>query len=132
MLWGVFLQFQLAETQKGKKHMQIDFFYFDLDSCGRCKEIDANLQRIIDELGLEVKLVKHKLKGHEDHVEGFGRIISPSIFLDGKDISSLVETSSCAECSRLQRASVNCRTSLAKEVLKTRLFESAKARKKLT
>ena len=87
----------------------VDFFYFDMQSCQRCKETDQNLQEAINELGTKVKLVKHKLEDHEEYVEGFGRVVSPSIFLSEKDIFSKTNTSSCDECSDLCGKSVNCR-----------------------
>ncbi len=87
----------------------IDLFYFDMQSCQRCKETDRNLQDAINELGAKVKLIKHKLEDHEEYVEGFGKVVSPSIFLNGRDIFSKTNVSSCNECSNLCGQSVNCR-----------------------
>ncbi|MEK9143359.1 MAG: DUF2703 domain-containing protein [Patescibacteria group bacterium] len=89
--------------------LRIDFFYFDRQSCQRCKETDRNLQDAISELGLKVKIKKHKLHDHEEYVEGFGKVVSPSIFLDGKDIFLKTNTSSCDECSSLCGKAVHCR-----------------------
>lgn len=89
--------------------LRIDFFYFDMQSCQRCKDTDRNLQDAISELGIKVKIKKHKLQDHEEYVEGFGEVVSPSIFLNGKDIFSKTNTSSCDECSDLCGKSVNCR-----------------------
>lgn len=88
---------------------KIDFFYFDMQSCRRCKETDRNLQDAVRELGGKVKIVKHKLDDHGEYVEGFGKVISPSIFLNGQDIFPKTNTSSCDECSDLCGKSVNCR-----------------------
>ncbi|MBI3620437.1 DUF2703 domain-containing protein [Candidatus Roizmanbacteria bacterium] len=88
---------------------RVDFFFFDMQSCQRCKETNRNLQNALDELVVKVKVVKHKLKSHEEYVDGFGKVISPSIFLNGKDIFSETNTSSCNECSDLCGKSVNCR-----------------------
>ena len=88
---------------------RIDFFYFDMQSCQRCKETDRNLQDALRELGGKVTIIKHKLEDHEEYVEGFGKVISPSIFLDGKDIFSKTTTSPCDECSGLCGKSVDCR-----------------------
>lgn len=88
---------------------RIDFFYFDMQSCKRCMETDRNLQDAINELGSKVKIVKHKLEDHEEYVEGFGNVVSPSIYLNGKDIFPKTNTSSCGECSNLCGKSVNCR-----------------------
>ena len=89
--------------------MQIDYFYFDLKTCNRCQESDKNLTQALKELGLKIKVNKHKLSGHEEDVEGFGHVVSPSIFVNGKDIFSKVETSSCDECSQICETSVACR-----------------------
>lgn len=89
--------------------MQIDFFYFDLQTCNRCKETDKNLREAIKELGLKVKIRKHILNDHEEDVKEFGHVVSPSIFVNGKDIFLSVETSSCSECSDLCGSSVTCR-----------------------
>lgn len=88
---------------------RIDFFYFDMQSCQRCKETGQNLQNAIRELGAQVTFTKHKLKTHEEYVEGFGKVVSPSIFLNRKDIFPKTNTSSCDECSDLCGRSVNCR-----------------------
>lgn len=88
----------------------IDFFYFDMQSCQRCKDTDHNLQDAVRELGVKVTIKKHKLEAHEQYVEGFGRVISPSMFLNGKDIFLKTNTSSCDECSDLCGKSVNCRS----------------------
>lgn len=89
--------------------MHIDFFYFDLQTCNRCKETDKNIHEAIKELGLKVKIRKHILNDHEEDVKGFGHVVSPSIFVNGKDIFSHIKTSSCSECSDLCGASVTCR-----------------------
>lgn len=89
--------------------MQIDFFYFDLNTCGRCKETEANLIHVLKELDLLDNLKMHKLNDHQEYVEGFGNVVSPSIFVDGKDIFKKVETSQCNECSQICGKSVGCR-----------------------
>ncbi len=107
--------------------MQIDFFYFDLNTCGRCKETKSNLVDAIGELGLVTNLRTHKLNDHQEYVEGFGNVVSPSIFVDGKDIFKKVETSQCDECSQICGKSVGCRAesedsdSFSKEKIKTAL-----------
>lgn len=88
----------------------IDFFYFDMQSCRRCKDTGRNLQNAVRELGVKVKILIHKLKKHEEYVEGFGKVVSPSIFLNGKDIFSKINTSSCDECSDLCGKPVTCRS----------------------
>jgi len=88
---------------------RLDFFYFDMQSCQRCKITDHNLQDAIDELEAKVKIVKHKLRDHEEYVEGFGKVVSPSVYLNGKDIFPKTNTSSCGECSDLCGKSVDCR-----------------------
>lgn len=89
--------------------MQIDFFYFDLQTCNRCQETDNNLTEALKELDLKIKIHKHKLCDHEEDVQGFGHVVSPSIFVNGKDIFPKVEKSSCSECSDLCGSSVECR-----------------------
>lgn len=90
--------------------MQIDYFYYDLSICSRCKKTAQNLDNAIKELGLNVTVKKHQLKDHQEYVDGFGNVISPSIFVDGKDIFEEIKTSSCGECSQLCGESVSCRS----------------------
>lgn len=89
--------------------MQIDFFYFDLQTCNRCQETDKNLTEALKELGLTFRINKHRLNKHEEDVKGFGHVVSPSIFINGKDIFQKVKTSSCNQCSNLCGSSVKCR-----------------------
>lgn len=89
--------------------MQIDFFYFDLNTCGRCQKTEINLTEALKELGLLANLRKHKLKDHQEYVEEFGNVVSPSIFVDGKDIFKKVKTNQCDECSQICGKSVGCR-----------------------
>ncbi len=89
--------------------MQIDFFYFDLNTCGRCKETKVNLTNALKGLDLLTNLKTHKLKDHQEYVEGFGNVVSPSIFVGGKDIFKKLETSQCDECSQICGKSVECR-----------------------
>ncbi|MEK7164266.1 MAG: DUF2703 domain-containing protein [Patescibacteria group bacterium] len=89
--------------------MQIDFFYFDLNTCSRCKQTKLNLTNVLNELGLLTNLKMHKLNDHQEFVEGFGSVVSPSIFVDGEDIFKKVETSKCDECSQICGDSVSCR-----------------------
>ncbi len=89
--------------------MQIDFFYFDLNTCGRCKMTEENLIEALGELDLLANLQMHKLRDHQEYVEGFGSVISPSIFVDKKDIFKKVNTSQCDECSQICGDSVKCR-----------------------
>lgn len=89
--------------------MQIDFFYFDLNTCGRCMETEVNLTNALKELDLLTKLKTHQLNDHQEFVEGFGNVVSPSIFVDKKDIFKQVITSQCNECSQICGKSVRCR-----------------------
>lgn len=89
--------------------MHIDFFYYNLQTCTRCQDTYHNLTQALQELNVRIKIHKHKLHDHEEDVKGFGHVVSPSIFVNGKDIFLSVETSSCSECSDLCGASVDCR-----------------------
>lgn len=95
--------------------MQIDFFYFDVQTCNRCQKTYKNLTAVLRELGVKVKIYKHKLNDHEENVNGFGLVVSPSIFVNGSDIFKTVKTSLCGECSGLVGTSVNCRAESEKE-----------------
>lgn len=88
---------------------KIDFFYFDKQTCQRCRETERNLRDVLNKLGMDTKVVEHKLEGHEQEIEGFGKVMSPSIFLNGKDIFSKTNVSPCGECSDIRGKSVNCR-----------------------
>lgn len=88
---------------------QIDFFYFDKQTCLRCKETERNLRDALSELGVNIKVIEHRLEGHEQDVRDFGKVISPSIFFNGKDIFPKTSTTLCGECSNICGKSVNCR-----------------------
>ena len=88
---------------------KIDFFYFDKQTCQRCRETGRNLRDALGELGISIKVIEHKLEDHEQEVKGFGKVISPSIFFNRKDIFPKTNTSSCSECSDIRGKSVNCR-----------------------
>lgn len=80
-----------------------------MQSCRRCKDAGRNLQDAVRELGGKFTINKYKLKDHEEYVKGFGKVVSPSIFLNGKDIFPKINTSSCDACSDLCGKPVTCR-----------------------
>ena len=88
---------------------KIDFFYFDKQTCQRCRETERNLRDALGELGINIRIIEHLLEDHKQDVEGFGKVISPSIFFNGKDIFSKTSTSLCGECSDICGKSVKCR-----------------------
>lgn len=92
--------------------MQIDFFYFDFNTCARCKETESNLTEALKELGLLPSLRTHKLRNHQEYVKGFGNVVSPSVFVDRKDIFEELKISQCSECSQICGKSVGCRSGL--------------------
>ena len=108
--------------------MQIDFFYFDLNTCDRCKRTEASLIAALKELYLLPHLRSHKLRNHQEYVRGLGNVVSPSVFVDRKDIFEELKISQCAECSQICGKSVGCRSesedenSFSKENIKKALL----------
>lgn len=108
--------------------MQIDFFYFDLNTCDRCKKTQKNLTESLKELGLLPSLKIHKLRDHQEYVKGFGEVVSPSVFVDRKDLFEELKINQCSECSQICGKSVGCRSgsedgnSFSKENIKKALL----------
>jgi hypothetical protein len=78
--------------------------FIDLDVYTRCKGTDESLEtalqtvrRVLESAGVEV-IVRKTLVDTEDTARQLGFVSSPTIRVDGKDISLELRESSCASC----------------------------------
>jgi len=98
-----------------RKQLTIDFLYLDLQVCERCQGADRNLEDAILEVtpvlkaaGYEVTLNKINITSKElAHKHLF--VSSPTLRINGKDISIDVKESNCRDCGDLCGDTVDCR-----------------------
>jgi hypothetical protein len=105
-----------ASTPAAKRTIKIEFLYLDLTVCSRCKVTNTSveesikvLQPALAEAGVELSLEKIHVRDEAD-AKQHRFAGSPTIRVNGKDISASVEVSKCTECGDLCDATVDCRT----------------------
>ncbi len=98
------------------KLINVDFFYYDLNSCSRCQGTHASLiaalnelKKILQPIGYEFTVQKIWLNG--DQVGGRKDIqLSPTIKVNGSDIGFEQMENECSDCTCIQGDQTNCRT----------------------
>jgi hypothetical protein len=97
--------------------LEIELLALDLDTCGRCTRTDRNLDeavdavsRVFEEAGAEVRVTRRVIRSAEE-AERHRLVSSPTIRLDGRDISLELRESSCGDCDELCgcEGGVDCR-----------------------
>lgn len=103
-------------TEQEKKKINIDFLYLDLNTCKRCQGAESNLEQAISEVssvlksaGYEVIISKINITSPELAIK-YEFISSPTIRINGNDISLDVTETSCKDCGDLCGDSVDCRS----------------------
>jgi len=98
-----------------KKQLFIDFLYLDLNVCERCQGADKNLEEAVSEVspvltaaGYEVTVNKVNITSNE-LAEKHLFVSSPTLQINGKDITIDVKESNCRDCGDLCGDTVNCR-----------------------
>ena len=98
------------------KKIDIDFLYLDLDTCKRCQGAESNLDQAINEVsavltsaGYEVSVNKVNISSPELAIK-YEFLSSPTIRINGNDISLDVTETSCKDCGDICGDSVDCRS----------------------
>lgn len=98
-----------------RKQLVIDFLYLDLNVCERCQGADKNLEEAVSEVspvlkaaGYEVTVNKVNITSKE-LAEKHLFVSSPTLRMNGKDITIDVKESNCKDCGDLCGDSVDCR-----------------------
>lgn len=99
-----------------EKKIVVEYLYLDLQTCDRCIGTDNNLDEVMLTLtpalklaGFEVKYNKIEVKTAEI-AEQNKFLSSPTIRVNGQDISPSVAENSCGCCSDISGTGVDCRT----------------------
>jgi hypothetical protein len=97
------------------KRLVIDFLYLDLSLCGRCQGAEKNLDKAIKEVsavlkaaGYDVFVNKVNIVSEELAIQ-YKFLSSPTIRINGEDITLEVKESLCRECGDLCGDTVECR-----------------------
>lgn len=104
-----------CNTKTKKKQLIIDFLYLDLSVCERCQGTETNLDLAIKEVstvlktaGYEILVNKVNINSRELAIK-YEFLSSPTIRINGNDISLEVKETSCKECGDLCGDDVDCR-----------------------
>ena len=99
----------------GKKEVQIEYLYLDLNTCDRCIGTDTVLEEVIRELtpalalaGYVVRYDKVEIVSEQVAVEK-RFLSSPTIRVNGYDICDEVQESDCGCCGEISGTPVDCR-----------------------
>lgn len=99
------------------RQLDIEFLFLDLQSCTRCVGTDVTLQEALDltraalaVAGIEVNVTKRLIESEAD-AQQFRFVSSPTIRINGQDITGTFVESACNSCSDLCacNGSVDCR-----------------------
>lgn len=98
-----------------RKKIVIDFLYLDLTICERCKGTENNLDAAIKEVseilkaaGYDVVVKKININS-EELAYKYHFISSPTIRINGRDISPELKESYCCDCGEICGDEVDCR-----------------------
>ena len=98
-----------------KKELNIDFLFLDLNTCERCiatgdtlDEALAALSPALETLNYAVKVNKVNITTRE-LAEQYRFVSSPTIRVNGVDVSTELKESSCGDCSDISGCSTDCR-----------------------
>jgi hypothetical protein len=86
------------------RHLDIEFLFLELDSCGRCTSTDRTLGAALEivtpalrAMGVTVSLTK-ELIHDENQARRLGFVASPTIRINGHDIAAELIESQCDAC----------------------------------
>ena len=102
-------------TPQPKKPLAIDFLYLDTTVCGRCQDTDAaldeavsNVAVVLDAAGYAVTVNTTNIVTRELAIQ-HRFVSSPTIRVNGNDISVELRESTCEDCGELCGDTVDCR-----------------------
>mgnify|MGYP003548533795 FL=1 len=102
-------------SQETNKEVKIDFLYLDLTVCERCQGTESNLDQAIQDVSQVLKAAGYQILVNKVNVNTrelayqYKFVSSPTIRINGMDISMEVKESSCKECGDLCGDEVDCR-----------------------
>lgn len=98
-----------------KKPINIDFLYLDTTVCGRCQDTEKaldeavpNVAVVLSAAGYEVKVNKVNITTRELAIQ-YQFVSSPTIRVNGNDISVELRETVCEDCGELCGDTVDCR-----------------------
>ena len=97
------------------KEVVIDYLYLDLKTCDRCIGTDKVLEEVIAGLTPALELAALSVTYRKTEIttahmaEQYRFLSSPTIRVNGNDICSTVNESSCACCGEISETDVDCR-----------------------
>lgn len=93
-----------TSSESGRKRVEIDLLYLDLETCSRCIGTDHNVTEslaeagaLLEAAGVEV-LVRKTLVETEGQARDLGVVTSPTIRVNGRDIALEFRESRCEPC----------------------------------
>ena len=105
----------LPDSTEVKKKITIDFLYLDLTVCTRCvgtgDTLDhalAEVQEILNAAGFAATVNKVRINS-EDLARQYRFVSSPTLRINGRDISGELKESRCESCGDLCGEDVDCR-----------------------
>jgi hypothetical protein len=103
------------KQEKNEKHLEIEFLYLDLSTCGRCQGTDSvieeaikDLEDILSEVGYTLSLTKTHIQSVQcakDHAF----VSSPTVRINNRDIVFETQESNCSSCGEVCGTDVDCR-----------------------
>jgi hypothetical protein len=103
------------EAGGGKKRIEVEFLYLDLDVCSPCRSTEKNIEEalsqvsgVLEAAGAEVGLKKIHVQSFEQAVE-LGFLTSPTIRAGGRDLQLDFQENHCATCSEVSGTPTGCR-----------------------
>jgi len=97
------------------KQLIIDFLYLDLDVCERCQGADKNLEEAVAQVTPVLKAAGYAVTVNKMNItskelaEQYKFVSSPTLRVNGKDITIDVKESNCTDCGDLCGDNVDCR-----------------------
>ena len=97
------------------KTIDVDFLYLDLNTCERCGDTEATLDEAVAEVSTVLKTLGFTLNVNKvematlELAEQYKFESSPTIRINGRDISDNVQENTCKDCGDLCGTDVDCR-----------------------
>lgn len=95
--------------------INIEFQYYNKTICKRCSSTNRSIRLTLRELKRAIKIAKLRINLKEKKLPESKIHLSPSLFINGKDIEKIINKNSklkcnvCSDCCQLAGHSVNCR-----------------------
>jgi NAD-dependent dihydropyrimidine dehydrogenase PreA subunit len=112
---GIVDSLRSHENERAEKGVTVEYLYLDLNTCNRCIGTDAVLDDVISTLTPALKLAGYMVEYKKiemksaDIATKYKFLSSPTIRVNGRDICSSVDESSCNCCSDISGTDVDCR-----------------------